>query len=1225
MPDPLAPADPSLLSSLLDTARLPGFMARNLLKGNLEGVGRNVVDLLGRTADAFVPGDWIPDISRKEDRPEFKDWIDLGGDNLGTDILNFAGDVATDPVSYIPGAQFAKAGNLVKAGIGKVVSKLPEAIQTPLREGAATIGRNVRSVAGAQQVSPETASALLGKQAASDLVSRTGSEATVNALSGLTPKEQLAVGQAGHNLRLDPVTGRPVSVLDESGTMTMDQRLQKLMAEDPELSPERLLKALPQVQGKLKTMWESGQEAATSPGGGIFFKNEAPATPDLLMGGYKTEANQGVQDYFPKQFSGLKADEIDELTGLPKNLPGQTPALGGAPAPVRERLDWTPSDILSYMAQNPKVNLEFNAAKALAARDAAQAELAGRAQVGQSLFERAANGTAAMPDELVRALAAKQNPAQKAVVGASNAGSDVGQMLGGRATKRVAGSPPNELAAIGRAAPAPEAASGVESIRRSAAERSNKTANEIEADADDIDRAAAADAERILGKEKAKIWMRGKVGEEWLEKLKDSGHFSDLPPGTAFGSPEWEAKLGPLTNKFEDTKPLRQFAQKIREMEQARDAEDIGVILGGRIPDIVRANAKDPAEWTMSESAAVSLYKAAQRAAVKNGISPKDVEDRIAQYAQQYGYTPWQLEDLAAANKPGSRASGLSSHPGDTEPLRIGHQPEPTNAPPLAQASPNVSKMLGGTKAAGIGEQSGKAIAPKAPRPPEYGPPPAVTDAERKSAQDYLKSKSFRYADPELKKAAQDIAKQFPAEEATVLLHALNGMGPKNNFTSALDKLNSLFKGAAIYGAVVPKLGSITRNLVGGLAQTMANAEARGDTLRAATKLVPNWLHAVDDGIGKLFGTRIGKNEFQAVDDAYKMAAGDPRKVASFIQDPMMREAVQNGILGNTFVNTEQIIKSAAQGGWKSFGKNLLTYPADMFQGAETRMRYGLYRALREKGRTPEQATKTVTDAFFDYSVSSPGNRVTRSIFPFAQFLMKAAPQQAKFLAEKPLALSATANIQGDSRGPIYPNMAGHVNIPIGKDEQGNQQYLSSLGLPVEAIGSLPNPSANLLDFGRQVEQNIVGASQPLLKAAYSVVSGREPYQGSQYGSYGRLPIVGEAGATGRTINQLLGTGAPGAIQAAGILGTLGKATDERTSIPEKLAGLLTGARIQSVDESRALQQTLEEALKRDPSIAQYVSLSNRDHSDAAQQLLDSLKAAKADLKAKRKMMASPN
>ncbi len=262
--------------------------------------------------------------------------------------------------------------------------------------------------------------------------------------------------------------------------------------------------------------------------------------------------------------------------------------------------------------------------------------------------------------------------------------------------------------------------------------------------------------------------------------------------------------------------------------------------------------------------------------------------------------------------------------------------------------------------------------------------------------------------------------------------------------------------------------------------------------------------------------------------------------------------------------------------------------------------------------------------AFFDYGTNSVENRAVRSALPFAQFAMKAIPSQGRALAQHPWAMSMLANAAG-GEGPVYPGMQGKTNLAFGRDELGNQQYLTSLGLPVEALNMLPNPSANFLDFGRQVEQNIVGASQPLLKTAYSAVSGRDPYFGSQYGSYDKLPIIGEAGGIGRTINQLTSTGLPGAAQTSGILQLLGKSSDERTSLPEKALSILTGAKIQSVDESRALQQQLEEILKRDPSVAQYTTLYNRSGDDDTAALLESLKKAKADIKAKKAALVPVN
>jgi hypothetical protein len=935
MPPPLVPDDPGLLASVLDTASLGGSAVRNLLRGDPGAMFRNLVDIPGRSIDALLPGDWIPDASGPGDRPEFRDVVDLGGDNLLTDTLNFAGDVLTDPLTYVPGAAVAKAGSLAKQGVSKGVQALPKSVSEPLAKGADKVGQKVRATFGAQKVSKGTEGALRAKQAAADLVGRAGSEGAVDALSGLSERELLAMGEVGHNMRLDPVTGKPVALLDPSESLNFDQRLAKLLAEDPGLSPERLLAAAPKFRDTLRSQWDAAQQPASSPGGGVFFNKPSAGTPDVVMGGMASAPSQGVRDYFPRQFSGMKADGLDEITGLPK--------------PIAERADWRDSDILEYLRTNPDVALEFNAAKALAQRMGAQGELAGRAQVGQSIFDMAKAGQVELPDELL-------------------------------------------------------------------------------------------------------------------------------------------AKVLPKS---------------------------------------------------------------------------------------QTGYKP---ADMLGTGAPGA----------------------------LAQSAEKLS-----TQADVAGMLGGKA------RPADAGVAPKLTDYDRKQAKDWLLSQDFKLADPELRSAATAIAKQFPEEEATVLLNALNGLAPRGAFTSALAKLNSKFKPFAVYGAIIPKLGSITRNLTGGLWQQFSNAEARGDIGRAAASLIPNWLKSVDDGVEKLLGTRFSKNEFAEVDQAFKLSGGDPRKALAAIKDPTMREAVEKGVLGNTFVNTEQLISSAAKGGWKALGGNLMDYPGAMFKGAEQRMRYGLYKSLRAKGKSADEAAKTVSDTFYDYSISGAENRLARDLIPFFQFTAKAIPQQAKLLAERPYVLSGVANLSGGSQGePLPPWMEGKINIPLGQDEQGNQQVLANLGLPVEALNWLPNPSADLNQFGRQVQQNQAGSLQPLLKTGVAAITGEDPMFGTPFGSYTKVGGQ-DLGRPGAAINQLLGTGLPGASAISGLLGMGSKVTDDRTSLGDKAINLLTGAKVTSIDQDVALRQRLQSYLENNPNVQQFRTFFQNSEDDDTQGLIKALTDAKKRIKDK--------
>jgi hypothetical protein len=295
-----------------------------------------------------------------------------------------------------------------------------------------------------------------------------------------------------------------------------------------------------------------------------------------------------------------------------------------------------------------------------------------------------------------------------------------------------------------------------------------------------------------------------------------------------------------------------------------------------------------------------------------------------------------------------------------------------------------------------------------------------------------------------------------------------------------------------------------------------------------------------------------------------------------------------------------------------------MNYPASMFRGAESRMRYGLYKDMVNAGKNPDDAARVVRQTFFDYGSSSKENRAARSLLPFFQYTAKAVPQQAKLMAEKPWLASTIAHLSGGSRGEeIYGNMQGKLNIPIGQDEEGNNQYISNLGLPFETISSIPNPSADLSQFGRQVEQSIVGSSQPLLKSAFSLVSGEDPFFGTPYGGYNR--VAGQdLGRAGGAINQLLGTGLPGASAIQGLAGMAGKVTDDRTSPLETAANLLTGSRIVSVDPNRALQQKLQSYLETRPDIQQHRSFFQSSPDESTQDLLAALQEAKRKIKEKK-------
>ncbi len=499
-----------------------------------------------------------------------------------------------------------------------------------------------------------------------------------------------------------------------------------------------------------------------------------------------------------------------------------------------------------------------------------------------------------------------------------------------------------------------------------------------------------------------------------------------------------------------------------------------------------------------------------------------------------------------------------------------------------------------------------------------------ATAEDLEKARKHLVEQRFSMADPEMKAVANDIIKGLPPEEAQVLGDALNGLPPRGPVTGALAKLNPMFKKFAVYGAVVPKIGSVTRNMLSGVWQTMSNAEARGQLGPAVKRLVPDLLRSIDDGVEKYFGVRVAPSEFADMDRAYRMAGGNAQKAHSLIQDTTMREAAQNGVFANGYVSTEQLVNATNRAGWRKWGQNIMDAPGKMFVGAEQRMRYGMFKDLRAKGIEPAAAAKTVRDTFYDYSISSVENRTARDFIPFFQFTAKAIPQQGELFKSRigPALAVGVAGVAGQSQDePLYPYMQGKLNIPIGKNAEGNTDVISGFGLPFETLNSIPNPSGSIHDFGRDLERSVVGAANPLLKSALAATFDKDPYFETPYGSYDKLPLYGHAGSAGRAYNMIAGSGL---IQpVSDTLSTLNKLATPQRGPANKALDFLTGANVVSVDQDLALQQMLQAALNANPSVHKYTSLYQTDKDAETQAFLKELSALKKRMKEKRAAQAT--
>lgn len=487
-------------------------------------------------------------------------------------------------------------------------------------------------------------------------------------------------------------------------------------------------------------------------------------------------------------------------------------------------------------------------------------------------------------------------------------------------------------------------------------------------------------------------------------------------------------------------------------------------------------------------------------------------------------------------------------------------------------------------------------------------------------------------------------------EGAYLLKSAWEGLPERGNLTKVLHKANTLFKPAAVFGLGVPRVGGIAKNIasfpfqlgMGGDLKQAGRQLARtpATAAEAARKLV--------QGYGGDFvpATAGGKNA-DVAEAALAAGGGRAKNVIEALEASgredladALRYGVDDGFVSaeaaeNSIRNSSMAQRAMGKLGMGEKGKervgNFLDAPGNAFRGAEGHARRENFLEIRQdlmkQGLSREeasmQAAERVNKGLYDYSVQTAENRALRDAIPFAAYQTNAIRQSAQFAAKNPWAVAVGSQaIRGDGQDPTYPYMDGQTTIPIGESETGDAQYLTGLGLPFEALNSIPNLSGNTQDIGSEFRDNIVGSSQPLIKTAYSLLTGEDPKFDTQYGSYTKLPGNIEGGDFGSAYNKLAGTGLIQPLTTP--LGQLGQMIDDRTSIGDKALSLLTGTRVVNVDEDRAIQQRLQQALKSNPDIQQALMFYQNGDDPESTALLKAQREAKERLKKKREAKIEP-
>ncbi len=445
-------------------------------------------------------------------------------------------------------------------------------------------------------------------------------------------------------------------------------------------------------------------------------------------------------------------------------------------------------------------------------------------------------------------------------------------------------------------------------------------------------------------------------------------------------------------------------------------------------------------------------------------------------------------------------------------------------------------------------------------------------------------------------RALSELAKTSP-DSAARLHTALRGMDPRGDALHVLSKVNRVIKPMLVAGVIIPKVGSIIRNQVGMPMQILAQEGGKlSEAAKAANpvEIGKSFVQALDGAYSKIWGKkilpadRLGRH-IDDIESALRESKGSVDEARRLLrakpQGQYLEEALNNGILDG-YISSEELLKKAGAKGIKKAAMDLMDAPSEVFSLVEQRGRLSYFLSQRLRHVPVEKAAAQTQDSFYRYAVSSTGNRTMRDIIPFGQFAAQAIPQSAKFLSRNPaVAVGLRPFFEQDEANPVAPWLADQSHINFGKSDNGNNTILSGFNTPLEALNMIPLSAAD-------VNRKIVGATQPLLKTAYSAVSGYDPTFGTPFGSYAKNPLTGENSEVGRAYQIAAGTGLLAPV--TGLIGQYKTATNEKVSPGLRAADLLTGAKVVESDPDAAFRQILDEKLRGDPRAQRAVSYYQR-------------------------------
>lgn len=267
--------------------------------------------------------------------------------------------------------------------------------------------------------------------------------------------------------------------------------------------------------------------------------------------------------------------------------------------------------------------------------------------------------------------------------------------------------------------------------------------------------------------------------------------------------------------------------------------------------------------------------------------------------------------------------------------------------------------------------------------------------------------------------------------------------------------------------------------------------------------------------------------------------------------------------------------------------------PVDMLNGFRTRVD-SFVRSMFIMDHLEKTKDLSKTFEMADYALmnASPKNftrfehQYLKPLFPFYSFMRQSIPRFLKELTVNPggklgMMVRGTRTSQGDNQGYVPFNLQDTTAIRLGQDQEGNIQYLTSLGLMhEEAVKYAGNA---LQQDWRGLLQSVVSSSSPAAKWVVEASTNTSLFsQGPMGGrrlddldpTLGRLATnlglqdlspSGRATPVGGPMIESIAAASP----IARILSSAKIATDTRTNAATKVVRLLSGGRIETVSQEQ--------------------------------------------------------